>query len=242
MPHITTQNGKYHYKSVPVYLGIKQIDKRQAYENLQLLDSFLHAEQLPFGPIFGTMLGMVRDNDFITWDEDIDLYVKEEYEEQLKLLFPKMEQLGFKLIRYERCGLYSIMRKGEYIDFYILKRVNSQVRVTIGHCFLLEDWVNDTIPFHFKELDLNIPRNFEQCLTITYGDWRTPVKYTTFELSALQRAKAKLVFWIKQQLPDGLFFKLFRRHHTPSIQKFESRCRQQGVALLEPITLDCYKK
>lgn len=241
MPYINTQNGKYHYKSVPVYLGIKQIDKQQAYENLCLLESLLKSEQLQFGPIFGTMLGMVRDKDFITWDEDIDLYVTEENEEQLKLLFPKMEQLGFKLIRYERCGLYSIMRKGEYIDFYILKRVNSQVRVTIGHCFLLEDWVNNTIPFHFKDLDLNIPQNYEQCLTITYGDWRTPVKYTTYELSFLQRAKAKAVFWAKQQLPDKLFYSLFRRHHTPSIQKFVSRCKQQGVVLQETITLDCYR-
>ena len=50
---------------------------------------------------------------------------------------------------------------------------------------------------------------------------------------------AVVVLWCF--LCTRLFFYLFRRHHTPSIQKFSLRCKQQGVVLQEPISLDCYR-
>ena len=78
MASIKTQRGELRYTPKSLYVGIKQIDKVKALENLKLLDFLLKSNGMTWGPILGTLLGIVRDNDFITWDEDIDLYILKE--------------------------------------------------------------------------------------------------------------------------------------------------------------------
>ena len=63
-------------------------------------------------------LGAVREHDFITHDEDIDVVMyKSDMPKFLNLLFDLRKE-GFELARYERRGFLSIIRKGEYIDVY----------------------------------------------------------------------------------------------------------------------------
>ena len=81
MNHIKTSMGILYYKFKPIYPGIKQIDKKIANENLQLLKKVFHEQNLFFGLAYGTILGAIRDHDFITHDEDIDLYILKENEE-----------------------------------------------------------------------------------------------------------------------------------------------------------------
>jgi hypothetical protein len=75
---INTLKGKYTYKYVPIFLGIKPIDKAIAKENLLLLKDILDKNHLRFLLLFGTLLGAVREHDFIAHDEDIDLVMKKE--------------------------------------------------------------------------------------------------------------------------------------------------------------------
>ena len=62
------------------------------------------------------------ENNFIEWDEDIDLFVLEEDKNKLLNAFWDLKEVGFDLVRVDRCDmLYSVMRNGEYIDFYITR-------------------------------------------------------------------------------------------------------------------------
>ena len=70
---IQTPIGTYRYKFIPIFEGIKQIDKQIANENLKLLKEVCDKHHLTFLLYFGTLLGAVREHDFITHDEDIDL-------------------------------------------------------------------------------------------------------------------------------------------------------------------------
>ena len=85
---IKTPVGNYYYKYVPIFLGIKPIDKVIAKENLLLLKGILDKHNLKFLLSFGTLLGAVREHDFISHDEDIDLIMfKRDLPSFLSLLF-----------------------------------------------------------------------------------------------------------------------------------------------------------
>ena len=73
MPRIKTTNGYIRYTTHPIYPGIKRIDKKLATENLLLLKDILERNQIAYVLIAGTLLGVVRENDFIDHDEDIDI-------------------------------------------------------------------------------------------------------------------------------------------------------------------------
>ena len=133
---IKTNRGKYIHEQKVLYLGIKQIDKVQANCNLQLLKSILSKNNINFGFIYGTLLGAIREHDFITHDEDIDLFMLEEYKERFYSCLFLLRENGFEVIRDDRCGLISIMRNNEYIDFYIFKKYKPGIRICSGLCIL----------------------------------------------------------------------------------------------------------
>ena len=98
---IKTPVGNYYYKYVPIFLGIKPIDKVIAKENLLLLKKILNNNDVSFILAFGTLLGAVREHDFISHDEDIDLIMfKKDMPKFLSLLFILREN-GFDVVRYE---------------------------------------------------------------------------------------------------------------------------------------------
>ena len=115
---INTERGVYRYKFVPIFQGIKRIDKKIAHENLLILKRLCDEAGLKFILFYGSLLGAVREHDFITHDEDIDVVMyKSDMPKFLNLLFDLRKE-GFELARYERRGFLSIIRKGEYIDVY----------------------------------------------------------------------------------------------------------------------------
>lgn len=223
-------NGWFHYKRKFLYVGIKQINKEIALENLKDFLRIMDEAGIKTVPGFGSLLGIVRDNDFITWDEDIDLCILEEEEFKLEKSLYILKDNGFDLVRYERIGLYSFIRNGEYIDIYVLQDIGGGIR-NCGEDFLFEDDFIDTIPHEFKGLTLYIPRNYERHLEFLYGDWKTPVQYADFNMPAFQKLISKAKIFIKNALPDFFFFPMLRRHHKKDFENFLNKCRQKGIKL-----------
>ena len=231
MATLNTTKGLFHYKPKVLYLGIKQIDKEIAFENLKLLMPVLEKKGIQVGPVYGTLLGIIRDNDFIEWDEDIDLYLLKEDEKKFQDVLWDLKDIGFELIRYERSGLYSVMRNGEYIDFYVFKPVNSQMRNNAGD-YILEKYLKNVIAWNFKGINLQIPAEYEEYLEITYGNWKTPVKYADYEMSPMKKAIVKFTHIVKRQIPDFLYFPLIKFHHRKKCQIFVEKCRLKGIDIL----------
>lgn len=242
MESIKTSKGIIRFKPITVYPGIKQIDKVKAFDNLKIVSKIMNNSGLKWGPVYGSLLGIIRDNDFITWDEDIDLFILEEDKEKFLPLLFDFKREGFEIIRNWRCGLISIIRNGEYIDFYILKKIGEGVRSAIGVAYLFEKNVTDMIMWDFKGLKLPIPRDYEEFLEFKYGDWKTPVQYMDYEMGPLKRLRTKLRLYIINNLPDFLYYPLFRRHHQKDLEKFVATCRRKGVVIPENLTLNNYKK
>ena len=231
MSIIKTSKGNFKYKNKILYLGIKQIDKVQALENLKLLATVLNEKKIHWGPVFGSLLGIIRENDFITWDEDIDLYILQEEERLFRDVLWDLREKGFNLIRYERRGLYSIIRKGEYIDFYVLQKLTDNLRETKGGGYMFEKYITDRIMFDFKGVCLFVPKDYDECLSLQYGDWHTPVQYANYEKNKVQQYISKVPYIIKNHLPDCIYFKLLKFHHRKDLRKYIERCKRYGVKI-----------
>ena len=236
MASIKTPKGRLHYKPVNIYLGIKQIDRDIAFENLKAAIRVLREAGIGMSPALGTLLGIIRENNFIEWDEDIDFFILSEDKDKLLNALWAMKDEGLELVREARCGhLYSVMRKGEYIDFYIMDSISPELRTGYGDVFMFEKHLTDLMDYDFRGLTVSVPRQYEECLDFLYGDWRTPVKYANFEMSKGAIWKAQLKNNMKKCLPFGLRFYLLKRHHEKDLYEFLAKCERKGMQLHEDI-------
>lgn len=227
MAHIRTPKGVIKYKQHNMYLGSKRINKEIAGENLQVVGKILDENQVYWGLYAGSILGAVREHDFIDWDEDIDLYFLEEDLSKFLSALYDLTLNGFELLRYERRGLYSVRRNDEYIDFYMFRQISPGVR-SVGEIPTLEEDIFDTIFVPLRGGNYRVPRNYDRCLTLWYGDWRTPKQYANYELSKCQILKSQFLQAIKRLLPNWLYQKLLYRHHRQKREAFMEKCYQAG--------------
>lgn len=233
MPSINTSKGKLKFKQHLLYPGCHVIDRDIAFENLQLINEVLFKENIFWQVSWGTLIGIMRDNDFIEWDEDIDIIILAEEEGKFKDLLWDLKEKGFELIRHERGGLYSISRRGEYTDFYVLRKASNEIRYTIDGGYLLENQIRDTMEIDFKGVKLKVPRNYDALLTFYYGDWKTPQQYYFTDLSFAKRLKLKLNYYSRLYLPDFMYYHIIKNRRTSDIKIFLKKVEEYGIQLNE---------
>lgn len=219
MPKIKLSKGVFRYRTIPIYEGVKKMDKEVSMANLRLLKEILDAHGLEFQITFGTLLGAIREKDFIAHDEDIDLLILGEEKQKFFDILPELSENGFKVARYDRRGLMSIMRKNEYIDFYFLDDRGDGTRYCSG--IILPIGLTDkTIDYNFKGLDVKIPEDYVSFLRYEYGDdWMTPIQWFNYGSSRWSRIKTAIRMVGKELLPDWIYFKMLK----PSEQKMLNR-------------------
>lgn len=232
MAKIKTLKGEYYYRPVNLTTHNNTINRDVAFENLKVVVRILKDANVQVSPAFGTLLGIIRENNFIEWDTDIDLFVLGEDKEKLLESLWQMKEEGLELVRVDRCNhLYSVMRNGEYIDFYIMDSISPEIRTNYGDSFVLEKYLSDLIDWDFRGLSISVPREYEQCLEFFYGDWRTPVKYYKSKHKFSYKAKKYFLFYLKQKLPYKLQFWLLKRRHRKDLDKFLAKCNKRNVNL-----------
>jgi len=212
MAKIKTKNGTYKYNQIDIYAGMKRINKDISFQNLIQIQNILEKVNIYWGFIFGTVLGAIREKDFIAHDEDIDLFILDTDECKLIDALFVLRENGFELIRYDKGGIYSFIKNNEYVDFYVFK----PYKKGIYHCgsyYLLEKHLKETIFIDFRGGEFRVPKDYEEYLEITYGDdWQTPIEYFQYSMSKKDILKAKIEVRIKRNLPQFIFDWLQYRH------------------------------
>lgn len=246
MKEILTSKGVYRYTPINLYTGIKLINKEIAKENLLLFNQIAKRNNLAYAIIYGTLLGALREHDFIDWDEDIDTYILDsEKDKFLDMLF-ELRENGFELVRKERRGdLYSIMRKGEYIDIYVYHKHCHSALQTLGHpapAKYLETM--GTITF-FDEM-FNVPNEAEEFMLFNYGpSWRTPIKWNNYEMSKMQIFRAKFNWFCYNNMPKFLFRRIMHKRAILKDIEYNERVDRlnngMGKIILEKIPVGIYK-
>ena len=121
MAHIKTSKGFLDYRSHLLYFGNKVMNKDKMLDNLHVLSVYLDKIDINWGPAFGSLIGVVRNDDFQPWKPFFDIYILKEDEERFKDVLWVLLEVGFNLVRYERIGLYVLERGDEFIKVYVLQ-------------------------------------------------------------------------------------------------------------------------
>ena len=241
MAYIKTSKGYLEYESHLLHFGYKVMDKDVMLDNIRVLSIYLDKIDINWGPAFGTLIGIVRNEDFQPWKPLFDIYILKEDEERFKDILWLMKDAGFELVRYERRGLYYLRRNDQHIKVFVLHKICSDVRHTGGSDFIHEKYLQNTVKWDFKGIQLNVPVDVDEYLTFQYGDWVTPKQTVTYS----KKWTARLVHWIKTRLqdmmPDSVYYYWLLRHRRKDFIKFKTRCEKAGIPLPENVQLASMK-
>jgi hypothetical protein len=126
---------------------------------------------------YGTLLGIIRDNNCINNDDDIDIIIDEKLSNSLKRI---LDENNFELLENKK-GILKTKRTDNFasIDFYCAKYDDNKKdfndtwnRVIWSKC---KDETDSFIHKEWNDIILNIPLNYEIKLIRRYGKkWRIP--------------------------------------------------------------------
>lgn len=242
MARIKTSKGFLEYKSHLLYFGDKVINKDVMLDNLRMLALYLDKIDINWGPAFGTLIGIVRNDDFQPWKPLFDIYILKEDEERFKDILWLLMEVGFKLVRYERRGLYMLERNDEYIKVFVLHKISSDVRHTGGSDFIHDKYLQNTVKWNFKGILFNVPIDVDEYLTFQYGeDWITPKQTITYSKGVIPRWVHWMQTKIQDIMPDNMYYSWLLHHRQKDFKKFKIRCENAGFPLPENVQLASMK-
>lgn len=221
MPKIKTTNGTIRYSTIPLYEGVKLIDKQQAEENLHIFMATMRKHGVRIELAFGSLLGAVRDHDFIDHDEDIDLIIFEEDKARFLDSLHDLYAEGFVVARSDRRGLISVIRKNEYIDIYIFSKEEDEYL----HCsgiIIPTHFLSDTKEMVFKGETFLVPSELEEYLVFEYGEnWMTPVVWNNYSMPWYRKMAFAAKEKIKGVLPDAIYFQMVKGPEKRLTQRYQ---------------------
>jgi hypothetical protein len=168
------------YSLPPWERGVRQgglMNKEVAHANLKDFVEVFNEVGIRYVLIFGTLLGAVRDGDFIYNDSDTDvLCFREDY-----------QKIDTAIIKLSKRDFYIPLNGLPMLDHYFIRngeKIDINWILDNGHGEMLyADWIRwdkqhfqfplDTMDF--RGMHVTVPRFKEQLLEVTYGsDWRIP--------------------------------------------------------------------
>lgn len=234
---LRTSKGLLTYTSRLLYFGDHQVDKQLMLENVEILSVYLDKIDINWGPAFGTLIGIVRNDDLLSWNPVFDIYILKEDEERFKDVLWLLLEEGFKLVRHERRGLYYLERNGETIKVFVLHKISYDVRHTGGSDFIQEKYLQNTVKWDFKGIKMNVPVEVDEYLAFRYGNWTTPKQTQHYNQNKL----TKWYYWAKvsvqDRLPDKLYYRWQLMHRQKDFRLFKEQCEKAGIPLPKEVQL-----
>ena len=132
------------------------LDKIISKENILTLKKIFDKKNLFFFLTSGTLLGAIREKDFIDDDNDTDVCILFEDLPKLVLCVPELIKNGLIPLRINNNEI-TFVKNNEYIDIEFLR-----VETKFTNYF-------DKVVFCGEEF--NIPNNVDEYLTQCYGNW-----------------------------------------------------------------------
>jgi len=185
----------------------KAIERKITKENIKLHDSDNHLRMkkmllftidqlqknnIPFWLEAGTLLGIYRDSDLISWDYDADLSIPAEYSDKVAALrykfFPRFIVrkrpicsrwlTGDTRVVKVKTTWEKLQQVNFHIDLFCVYKINGKYRwVDSGVLKQVDAKFFDTQDFiKWEGREIPVPAHTEEYLSLRYGNWRIPSK------------------------------------------------------------------
>ena len=167
----------------PWEIGVRKdglMNKEAMTKNLLDFKSVLDKYNVPFVLIFGGLLGIIREKNFISWDSDIDVACFNEVGRHdhwhLKKIKEELINKGFNVVGSDVCYLHIdfFIRDGEKIEIWWFDKIDDEW--IYGNTVRYPAYYFDTLSeVDFLGTKFKVPSNPEEFLERTYGKtWRIP--------------------------------------------------------------------
>ncbi len=180
--------------------------RKEAYQMLHDVCKLLDNHNIPYVLEAGTLLGIIRENRLLPWDNDVDLTISAvdaEKLKQIKHLFWKMGyrsklrnhkwdagpiQKGKPRILKIQTRQYFFFKKDSLLDIFIKYKVGNEYLWTVDdkHPVLKRCpafFYDQKVIFPFDGGLFTVPEKYEEYLAYHYGkNWKTPIREWNFRL------------------------------------------------------------
>ncbi len=189
--------------------GTKKLEgkrREEAYRMLHQVCRILEEENIPYVLEAGTLLGIVRENRLLPWDNDVDLTISAQHAENLLRVRKRFWKAGYvsKLRKYKwdiadiKKGSPRILKiqtrklfffkKDSLLDIFIKYKFDEE------YLWIVDDknpvlkkcpaaYYDQKTTYSFDGAYFYVPRNYKEYLAYHYGDeWKTPIKEWNFRL------------------------------------------------------------
>lgn len=188
---------------------------------LRDVSALLYKYNIPYVLEAGTLLGIVRENRLLPWDNDVDITITSHYLNDLlkKRLNFFLHGYKLKIRRYKKdmgpfkkdmVRLIKVCKKNFYLfseenllDIFVKYPVGDEYQWTIGEKKPVlkgvpKKYYDNHTELEYQNRKYSVPEDYEGYLECHYGDWRTPVKEWNFRTDD-QSVKE---IWYKQDDPE----------------------------------------
>lgn len=201
------------------YENSKILDKKVAKDNLLTLKKVFDAKHLNFYLMYGTLLGAIREKDFIEFDIDIDVIVFDE--EKLVKCIPELLKEGLVLVRFEKATkTYSFMKNECYIDVYVvtnIEGVSGRFYQRLHGKLFPKKYFKSFTKLNFLGVNFEIPNNAGKLMEYLYGGtWNIPIENKPSIDEPMYIFIIKKV--IKVILPKKIILKLILFKHKKAME------------------------
>lgn len=169
-----------------------------ALQILKDVTDLLDKNSIPYWLEGGTLLGIIREDRLLPWDNDLDISITEDYydktidivkELNYRVRFKEFQKddkpfkKGVKRLIKIRNRKFIFFRGEVALDIFIKFKEDNQYFWQVGDKKKSVDasYYKELIKYKFNSKDYLIPKLYKEYLTYRYGDWKTPVKeWNTF--------------------------------------------------------------
>lgn len=182
--------------------GKIKLDDKYLEKSLRLLEratTLLEKYNIPYWLEGGTLLGIIRENRLLPWDNDLDISIRSEDFDRLRRILPKFFYRGMiakvrehkiddppfqkgevRLIKVYATK-YLFFKSPLVLDIFVKKKLDDQYYWVVGVKRRAKKAVparfyDELTTVQFNHKTYSIPKLTDEYLTYRYGDWRTPVK------------------------------------------------------------------
>ncbi|MCK5076069.1 MAG: LicD family protein [Calditrichia bacterium] len=151
----------------------------------------------------GTLLGIVRENRLLPWDNDLDVTITRKFEKKLLKIRWKIWLAGYRtrIRKYKRdvgpfkkgtvriikvqIRKFLFFKRYSLLDIFVKENIAGEYNWTVSEKKPVLKSVplkfyDEITKFKFDNKEYLVPKDYKGYLEYCYGDWKTPVKKWNF--------------------------------------------------------------